>query len=252
MLCFIHDATHPIPHSLPLAGLSNPRAVAPPQSRRASRPSFMRTRALAALRLVNRSRPCRIRLRSVRSGCSAAFTTGAARIRIHDGQVEAASARRDRSLVHPGRARRLESLGQAVLAHLHRLPRERKTARLLPILRRQRKCSLGLPSRPHMGGSGPEMSLQMCERSRRSFGGGLWLLAAAMFIVPPSSAAPLFALLRRYVRGAPHSGSPHPSASLGLKRQTPCSFFSLFPGRAKFHTASPGTTPVKRSNQVPM
>ncbi len=96
------------------------------------------------------------------------------------------------------------------------------------------------------------MSLQMCERSRRGFGGGLWLLAAAMFIVPPSSAAPLFALLRRYVRGAPHSGSPHPSAPLGLKRQNPCSFFSLFPGRADFHTAFPGTTPVKRTDQVPM
>ena len=96
------------------------------------------------------------------------------------------------------------------------------------------------------------MSLRIQQRPRRGFGGGLWLLAAAMFIVPPSSAAPLFALLRHYVRGAPHCGSPHPSAPLGLKRQTPCSFFSLFPGRADFHTASPGTTPVKRAEQAPM
>ena len=252
MLCFIHDATHPIPHSLPLAGLSNPRAVAPPQQSRTHRSSIVRPRTSTSPWLGGCARTCGLCRCAVRSGCYAAFTTGAARVGVHDGQVEAASARRDRSLVLPGRSLRHESLGQAVLAHLHRLPRERKTARLLPIQRRQRKCSLGLPSRPHLGGSGPKMSLQMCERSRRSFGGGLWLLAAAMFIVPPSSAAPLFALLRRYVRGAPHSGSPHPSASLGLKRQTPCSFFSLFPGRAKFHTASPGTTPVKRSNQVPM
>lgn len=96
------------------------------------------------------------------------------------------------------------------------------------------------------------MSLRIQQRSRRSFGGGLWLLAAAMFIVPPSSAAPMFAFSWLYVRGGAHSAPPHPPAPLGLKRQNACSLFSLFPGEADFHTASPGTTPVKRSNQVPM
>lgn len=96
------------------------------------------------------------------------------------------------------------------------------------------------------------MSLRIQQRSRRSFGGGLWLLAAAMFIVPPSSAAPLFALLRRYVRGAPHSGSPHPSAPLGLKQQTLNSLFSLFPGRTDLHTASPGNTPMNDYDYKPM
>ena len=57
------------------------------------------------------------------------------------------------------------------------------------------------------------MSLQLCKRSRRGFGGGLWLVAVVASLLPPSSAAPVFAFSQRLVRGAPHCGSPHPSGS---------------------------------------
>lgn len=252
MLCFIHDATHPFSRSLPLAGFSNPRAATPPQSPRTRGPSIMRTRAHAALRLVSCARPCRVRWRSVRPGCPATCPGCSGHDASSHHQSQTASARGDRSLVLPGRPLRHESLGQAVLAHLHRLPGERKTARLLPVHRRQRKCSLGLPARPHLGGSGPKMSLQMHERFRRGFGGGLWLVAFVASSLPAPSAAPPLAFLRRPYAGHRTAVPRTPPAPPWPQQKAPCSIFSLFPGQADFHTAFPGPMPVKRALHVPM
>jgi len=96
------------------------------------------------------------------------------------------------------------------------------------------------------------MILHIQQRFRRGFGGGLWLVAFVASSLPASSAAPRLTFLRRLVRGAPHSGSPHPSGSALASAKDPLLDFSACPGGRVFFSASPETTSCNSTKHLPM